>query len=113
MSMFQVTAVEDEELGLGSEVGGIAKAGRFQIGLGALGERTRITVVALAGRRLDHVARQDQRVLFAKRVHARRVGIGHQQHVGRLDALPAGDRRAVKGVPQLELVVLERLRRAL
>ncbi len=48
--------VEDEELGLGAEVRGVAEAGRLEVGLGALGERARIALVALAVRRLDHVA---------------------------------------------------------
>ena len=41
----------------------------------------------------------------------RRARIRHQQHVGRLDALPAGDRRAVERVAELELVVVELLGR--
>ena len=56
MSTFQLHAVEDEEFGLGAEEGGVAHAGGLQVGLGALGDRARVAVVALAVGRLDHVA---------------------------------------------------------
>src|SRR3954466_4295148 len=46
-----------------------------------------------------------------ERVHARRDRVRHQQHVGSLDALPAGDRRAVEGVSELELLLVEVLYR--
>ena len=48
--------VEDEELGLGAEVGGVADAAALQVGLGALGERARVALVGLAVARLEHVA---------------------------------------------------------
>ena len=103
--------IEDEKFGLRAEVRGIAQSGRLQIRLGALGERTWVAVVALAGRRLDHVAGDDQRVFLAERIHARRGRIRHQQHVRRFDSLPPADRRAVERVTVLELVLLERLGR--
>ena len=43
--------VEDEELGLGADIDGVADTGRLQIGFCTVGERTRITFIALAGRR--------------------------------------------------------------
>jgi hypothetical protein len=103
--------VEDEELGLGAEVGDVADAARLEIGLGALGERARIALVTLAVGRLDHVARDEQRRLVEERIEPRRRGIGHQQHVGRLNALPAGDRRAVERMAGLEFVAVESLGR--
>jgi len=102
-----VHLVEDEELGLGPEVGGVADAAGLQVGLGALGERARVAIVGLAVPGLEHVAAQDQRRFLEERVDVGRVGIGHQQHVRRLDALPAGDRRSVEGVARGELVLLE------
>jgi hypothetical protein len=103
--------VEDEELGLRTEVGDVTDAGRLEVGLGAFRERTRVAVIALARRRFDHVAGDDQRVLFAERIHAGRVRIGQQQHVGRFDALPAADRRTVEGVAVFELFFVEHLGR--
>ncbi len=99
--------VEDEELGLGAEVARVAEAGRLEVRLGALGERARIALVALAVRRLDHVARDEQRRLVHERIDVGGARIRHQQHVGRLDALPAGDRRAVERMAAVELVLRE------
>ena len=103
--------VEDEEFGLRTEVRDVAQAGRLEIRVGALRERARIALVALAVGRLDHVARDVERRLVQERVDVARGGIGHQEHVGRLDPLPPGDRRAVEGVPALELVHHELLGR--
>jgi hypothetical protein len=69
-------AVEDEELGFRAEVGGVADAGGLQVGLGALGDRTRVAVVALAVGRLDHVAGDDQRGLVEERVDEGGSGSG-------------------------------------
>jgi hypothetical protein len=69
--------IEYEELGLGPEVRGVAKSRRLEIRLGALGERARIAVIALAVRRLDHVAGDVERRLVGERVDPRRVRIGH------------------------------------
>jgi hypothetical protein len=101
--------VENEKLRLRAEIGRVAQAARLQVRLAPLGERTRIALIALAGSRLDHIARQNQRVFFAERIHPRRAGVRHQQHVRCLDPLPTGDRRAVESVPIGELVVPERL----
>mmetsp|Transcript_36595 Transcript_36595/g.84874 ORF Transcript_36595/g.84874 Transcript_36595/m.84874 type:complete len:214 (-) Transcript_36595:4688-5329(-) len=101
-------AVEDEELGLRAEVGGIAQAGGLQIGLGALGQRARVALIRLAVGGVDHVAGQDQRRLFKEGVDVGRVRIGHQQHVRGFDALPAGDRGAVEGMARRELVFIKR-----
>jgi hypothetical protein len=103
--------VEDEELGLGTEIGGVAEAGALEVGLGLLRDGARVALVSLARRGLEHVAGQDQRGLVVERVHVRGIRIRHQQHVGCLDALPARDRRAVEGMPILELALVERLRR--
>jgi hypothetical protein len=55
----------------------------------------------------SYVAGNVEHRLVGERVHARRARLGHEQHVGRLDAFPAGDRRAVEGVAGLELVLGE------
>ena len=100
-------AVEDEELGLRAEIGGVAQAGALHVGLGTLGQRARVALVGLAVGRVDHVAGQDQRGLFEERVDVGRVRVGHQLHVGRFDALPTGDRGAVEGMARGELVFIE------
>jgi hypothetical protein len=99
--------VENEELGLGTEETGVAHAAGLQIGLGALGERTRIARITLAVGRLDDVAAQQQGGLFAERIHVGRGRVRHQQHVGGFDAFPAGDRRTVERVTADELVLVK------
>jgi len=74
-------------------------------------ERARVAVVALAGGRLVDVAGKGERRLVHERVHAGGARVRHEQHVGGLDALPAGDRRAVEGVAVRELVLVEHLHR--
>ncbi len=86
---------------------------RLEIRLGALGERARVAVVALAVGRLDHVAGDVERRLVGERIDARGIRIGHEQHVRGLDALPAGDRRSVERMAVVELVLRELLRRDL
>ena len=100
-------AVEHEELGFRAEERGVAQARGLHVGLGALGQRARVALVGLAVARLDHVAGQQQRRLLEERVDVGGVRVGHQQHVGGLDALPAGDRRAVEGMARTELVFIE------
>src|SRR5690606_26979937 len=57
---------------------------------------------ALHRRRLQHVAPQVDGRAFGKDVHYRRLGIGHQYHVGLVDSLPSGDRRSVEHLSVLE-----------
>jgi hypothetical protein len=75
--------------------------------LGALGDRARIAVVALAVGRLDHVARDNQGRFVHERIDVGGRGVRHQLHVGRLNALPASDGGAVEGVAILELFEAE------
>src|SRR5690606_9838509 len=89
-------AVEYEELVLGSEQGGIADAGGKQIVLGPLGNRARVTVVALHGGGLDNVAANDNGGFFGEGVDDGAAVVGHEDHVGLADALPAGHGRAIK-----------------
>jgi hypothetical protein len=112
MSTFQRDRVEDEELGLRTEVGGIADADGLQVGLGALGDAS-----ADRGRspcRRPGSTTSQVRIsvgLFEERVDVGGVRVRHQQHVRGFDALPAGDRRAVEGVARVELVFVERATR--
>ena len=88
--------VEDEELGLGAKKGGVADTGGLEVGLGALGNRAGVAIVALHGHGLHHVAAQDDSGVVGKGVQHRGAVVGHQHHVGVVDAFPAGDGRAVE-----------------
>ena len=88
--------VEHEEFGFGSEEHGVADAHRLDHGFRLLGHAARVAVVGLAGGRLQHVAGDDHGGLREERIDRRGDGIGHQAHVGFVDRLPAGDRRAVE-----------------
>ena len=101
--------VEDEELRLRTEVGDVSQAARLEVRLGFLRDRARIALVALARRRLDHVAGDRKRRLVVEGIHTHGIRIGHEQHVRSLDAFPTRDRGAVEEVAVLELVVVERL----
>ncbi len=92
----ELHAVEDEELGLGPDEGGVADATRLQELLGLLRGRAGVAVVGLASGRLDDVADQDQARLGGKRVHHRGLGVRQQDHVRLVDRFPAGDRGAVE-----------------
>ena len=83
--------VEDEEFILRAKVGGVGDAGTLQVSLGALGDRARITNIALHAVGLDHVAGQADGGLFKERIDEGAFRVRHQDHVGFIDALPAGD----------------------
>jgi len=100
--------VEEEELGLGPEVGHIADARGLQIGLGLFGGAARVSVIGFAGVGLHDRAMHAHGLFRIERVHVGAVGVGHQLHVGLVDGLPAGDRRAVEHLAFFERVVVER-----
>jgi hypothetical protein len=102
--------VEDEEFRLRAEERGVGDARRFQVRLGTLGDRTRIACVGLHRARLEHVALQDERLVRHERVDERRLRIGQQHHVRLVDALPAGDRRAVEHLAVFEQRLVDRAR---
>jgi hypothetical protein len=99
--------VEDEELRLGSEVGGVGHPGGEQVLLRLLGDVARVAAVALTGDRVSHVAVHDERLPGAERIEVRGVRIRDQDHVRFLDLLEPADRRAVEGVAVLELALVE------
>src|SRR5262249_17990829 len=68
---------------------------------------TRIAIGTLAVGRLDDIALDEERRLIRERIHARRIGIRHEHHVGGLYALPARDRRTDEVVAVRELAVAE------
>ena len=99
--------VKQEEFWLGTEVGGVAQARLLEVSLGALGDRARVTLVGFAVGGLDHVADQHQGDFFKEGVDDGAVGVGDQQHVRGFDALPAGNRRAVKRLTVFELAFVK------
>ncbi|MPL90543.1 hypothetical protein SDC9_36596 [bioreactor metagenome] len=99
--------VEDEEFGFRAEVGGIADARGLQIGFGLVGNLTRAALIGFAGVRLDHVAMHAHGLFGIEGVDVDRGRIGDQLHVGLVDRLPAGDRRAVEHEAFLEEVLVD------
>ena len=94
--------VEDEELGLRAEEGGVRQTRRLHVGLGRPGDAARVAAVALPRDRIDDVAGHDERLVLEVRVDERRVRVGDHQHVRLVDHLPAADARAVEAEPVLE-----------
>ena len=80
---------------------------RLQVGLGALGERTRVALVALHGARARRCRSAGSGWFVEERVHDRGGGVRHQDHVGFVDALPAGDRRTVEHLAVFEEALVD------
>ena len=99
--------VEDVELGLWAEVGGVRNAGADQVVLGLTGDVARVARVQLEGERVVHEEVHDQRLGFTERVDGRGFRIGKQQHVGLVDRLEPANRGAVEGQAFLEHVLVE------
>ena len=99
--------VEDEELGLRAYEYGVTNASGLQELFGALGDGTRVAIVALHGARLDDVADQDQGRFFGERVQHGGVVHRHQDHVGGFDAFPAMDGGAVEHLAVLEEIFVQ------
>ena len=94
--------VEDEELGLGAEVGGVGDAGRLEIGLGLARDVARVARIVGAGDRIGDVADHGERGLLGEGIHHRGVGVGDDQHVAVVDRLPAANRRPVESQSLIE-----------
>ena len=72
-----------------------------------MGERARITFIALAGRRFKHVAVEHERIGLTERIHAGSARIRLQQHVGRFNAAPADEGRTVEGLTKFKRVFID------
>jgi len=83
--------VEDVELGLRAEVGGVGQ------GRAAQGHIARVTAVRLAGLRIVHETRDIERLGRPERVQPAGPQIRQQQHVGLVDLLESAHRRPVEG----------------
>jgi hypothetical protein len=105
--VIEADVVEDEEFRFRADKDGVAEAARLDIGLGALGGRTGVAVIKLAGRRLDDVAADDHHRRRAERIDIDRIEIGLEDHVALVDRLPADDRAAVEHQSVVELILAE------
>ena len=99
--------VEDVELRLGAEEGGVGDPGALEVRLGLGGDVARVARVRRAGQRVEHRERQVQRLVLAERVEHGRRRVRQQQHVGLVDGLEPADGRAVEHPPLGEDVRVE------
>ncbi|CRM95600.1 hypothetical protein [Pseudomonas sp. 22 E 5] len=105
----ELDRIKDEELWFRAYEYGVADTGRLQVFLGALGDRTWVAIVALHGRRLDHVADDDQGWVFGERVKDGSAVVRHQDHVGGFDAFPAGNGGTVEHFAFFEESIIQRV----
>ena len=103
--------IEDEELGFRSDIDQVADLGLLQVRLGALGDHARIARIALAGQRLENIAKHRRGRLRIERIDMGRIGIRHQRHVALVDGFPAGDRGGVEHDAVGESVFIHEQRR--
>ena len=88
-AVFPADAVEDEELGLRSEGGGVGDTGGLQVGLGLAGNLTRVAGVRLVGQRVDDGEGHVKGLVLAERVNESGLNVRDQLHVGLVDGLEA------------------------
>ena len=99
--------VENEKFVLRAEVGGIGNAGGLEVGLGTAGKRARVARVALHGVRLDDVAGEDEGFVRVEGIDVGSGRVGHEDHVGVVDAFPAGEGGAVEHFAFFEEVFVD------
>ena len=102
--LVETNFVKNEEFRLRPEIRHFAEPAGLDIGFGLLGDAARVARVGLTRDRVHDIAEQAERRAFVERVHDRRAGVGHDQHVRGVNRLPATNRRAVKARPVLEQV---------
>ncbi len=76
----------------------LTDARALQVDLGTLGDGAGIALITLTGGGLNDVAADNEGGFIRKRIENGRVGLGQENHVGLVDALPAGDRGAIKSL---------------
>src|SRR3546814_16484053 len=104
VARLEADVVEHEEFGLGSDIDGVADAGRGDIGFGALRRGARVAGIALAGRGLDDVAEDAEHRRRREGVVIYPVEVGLPDHVRLVDRLPALDRRPAAPQPVLQRI---------
>ena len=102
--LIEADVVENEELGFGPEIRGVADAAVLQIHLGFARDPARIAIVALPRDRVDHVAGHHQRRNLIEGIGERGARIRDQQHVAFVDGGPAPDAGSVHPKAFLERI---------
>jgi hypothetical protein len=102
-----VHLVEDEELALGAEVRGVGDPARAQVRLRAPRDPARVLRIGRARDRVGDLADEGQRGRLGRGIEDRRGRIGHEEHVGVLNRLPAADRGAVEAQALVERGLVE------
>ena len=105
--LVEADIVEDEELRLRPDEAGIGDPGALEIIDRLAGDVARIAGVVLAGDRILDVADHRQRGEGREGIDDRRVGLGDEEHVTLVDALPAAEARAVEAEAVAERILLE------
>ncbi len=100
--LVEADVIENEELGLGPEIGRVGYSGRDQVVLRLLGNIAGIARVRLPRDGVAHEGVDVQGLVLAERVQDSCVRVGHEEHVRLLDLLEAADRRAVEAEAILE-----------
>ena len=111
VSLAEAYVVQDEELRLWPEVGGVADTSGLEVRLGLLRYVSGIAGIRFACHGILDVANKDQCRCRAERVDERGGGVRHQQHVTFLNFLEPADTRTVKPDALLEGVLGELLSR--
>ncbi len=86
-AVLETHLVEDEELGLRGEGGGVGDAGGLQVGLGLACDLTRVAGVRLVGQRVDDGEGHVEGLVLAERIDECGGNVRHQLHVGFVDGL--------------------------
>ena len=73
--------IKNKKFRLRAEVSGIARAGGLEIRFSPLGDGPRIPIVALHGRRFDHIATKEHGGVLHEGIENHRIGIRHENHV--------------------------------
>ncbi len=105
--LIEADVIEDEEFGLGAEVGSVGNAAILQVELGLLGDPARVALVALLGDGILDIAIHDDRRHFGERVHKRGGGIRDEQHVAFMDCRPAADAGAIHAEALFETALID------
>ena len=94
--------VEDEKLGLRSDVAGIGDARLAQMRFGLARDMTRVAREVLTRHGIDDIGDDADRGPGKERIEAGRVGVRDRHHVRLVNALPSANRRPVEAQPLLE-----------
>src|SRR5262245_21380560 len=90
--------VEYKELWFRAEERRISQSCGLEVRLATFCDRSGIPLITLHVGWFDHVARNRQRCYVQEGIDKGRSRIGQQEHVGSLNALPAGNRGTVEEV---------------